>query len=76
MNQCERMFRHNSESFKKMWDEVGEATGTKWRVESQLIMPGQEIMNKVRGAHGDNVRRLKFSVFLRMMSRRYSVMKN
>lgn len=34
------MFRHNSESFKKMWDEVGELTGTKWRVESEMIHLG------------------------------------
>lgn len=26
------MYRHNPESFKKWWDEVGEATGTKWNV--------------------------------------------
>ncbi|KAF4634146.1 hypothetical protein G7Y89_g3962 [Cudoniella acicularis] len=32
-NESERMYRHNVESFKKMWEEVGEATGTKWRVE-------------------------------------------
>jgi hypothetical protein len=32
------MFRHNSESFKQMWVEVGDATGTKWRVESVLEM--------------------------------------
>jgi hypothetical protein len=26
-------WRHNEQSFKKMWDEVGELTGSKWRVE-------------------------------------------
>jgi hypothetical protein len=32
-NQRQKMFRHNEESFKKMWLEVGEATGTKWTVD-------------------------------------------
>ena len=62
-NQKETMFRHNSESFRKMWDEVGEATGTKWRVETELLMPEEAHMNERREYHGDDVRRLKFSVF-------------
>jgi len=62
-NQSERMFRHNSESFKKMWDEVGEVTGTKWRVETQLLIPEQAYLSERREAHGENVRSLKFFVF-------------
>jgi SAM-dependent methyltransferase len=27
------MFRHNAESFRKMWDDVGEKMGCRWRVE-------------------------------------------
>lgn len=26
------LFRHNEDSFKKMWDDVGQQTGTKWNV--------------------------------------------
>jgi SAM-dependent methyltransferase len=29
------MFRHNPESFKKWWEEIGEATGTKWSVDCE-----------------------------------------
>jgi hypothetical protein len=29
-------FRHNAESFKKMWEDVGKETGTEWRVEAWL----------------------------------------
>ncbi|KAG0650565.1 Methyltransferase trt5 [Hyphodiscus hymeniophilus] len=50
--------RHNNESFKNMWDEVGEATGTKWRVETEM----KEIKERF-DAHGPNVRRLRFAVF-------------
>lgn len=28
---------HNQESFQKLWDEIGEKTGTKWRVEVEVI---------------------------------------
>lgn len=31
------MFRHNPDSFAKMWEEVGEATGSKWRAEARLL---------------------------------------
>jgi hypothetical protein len=34
------VYRHDSESFKKMWEEVGELTGTNWKVESEMIYPG------------------------------------
>ena len=32
----ESAWRHNVESFKKMWDEVGLETGTRWDVHSEL----------------------------------------
>jgi hypothetical protein len=32
-NESGIMYRHNAKSFKKMWDEVGEETETKWRVD-------------------------------------------
>jgi len=57
------MFRHNSESFKKMWEEVGEATGTKWRVESEMMVPEGSYIKERGEAHGPSVRRIRFSVF-------------
>ena len=57
------MFRHNGESFRKMWDEVGEFTGTKWRVETEMLHPGERYMKERGGVHGPNMRRLQFSVF-------------
>jgi hypothetical protein len=47
-NKGETVFRHNGESFEKVWDEVGELTGTKWRVETEMVLPG-EIDMKERG---------------------------
>lgn len=31
------MFRHNPDSFRKMWEEVGKLTNTEWRVEVEAI---------------------------------------
>jgi SAM-dependent methyltransferase len=57
------MFRHNSESFKKMWDEVGEATGTKWKVETTLIEPDLGHARERGGEHGSGLRSIRFAVF-------------
>jgi len=62
-NKSLNMFRHNSESFKKMWEEVGEATGTKWRVESEMMVPEGSYIKERGEAHGPSVRCIRFSVF-------------
>lgn len=31
-----RRYRHSPDSFQKMWDEIGERTGTKWKVYAEL----------------------------------------
>jgi hypothetical protein len=36
-NEAQSMFRHNVESFNKMWEELGVMTGTKWRVEVEML---------------------------------------
>ncbi len=32
-------FRHNPQSWKELWDRIGEKTGSKWSVEADLSMP-------------------------------------
>jgi SAM-dependent methyltransferase len=32
-------FRHNAQSWKELWDRVGEKTGSKWLVEADLLFP-------------------------------------
>jgi hypothetical protein len=59
-NYREKMFRHNAESFEKMWEEVGEKTGTKWRVEVE-IQKVEEMQGHVQW--DPDTRRLKFTVF-------------
>lgn len=56
---AKRMYRHNEESFREMWEEVGAKTGTKWRVESAM-----DEGDKEGSARWDpNFRDLKFAVF-------------
>ena len=56
----EKMFRHNVESFEKMWEEVGEKTGTKWRVEAEI----QKMEEREGYVQWDpDKRALKFTVF-------------
>jgi len=57
------VFRHNAESFRKMWEEVGEATGTKWRVELEMMVPERAEAKERGDARGSEGRRIRFSVF-------------
>jgi hypothetical protein len=59
-NAAQSMFRHNGESFKKMWEEVGEATGTKWTVDVELFTVDRDPMNAI---HGPDGRAVRFSVW-------------
>ena len=61
-NESGIMYRHNAQSFKKMWDEVGEETGTKWRVDYDFVLfewLSKEERDKVEPGIG----MLRFSVF-------------
>jgi len=59
-NYREKIFRHNEESFKNMWEEVGEKTGTRWKVEVEL----QKVQDRSPNVHWDpDTRSLKFTVF-------------
>jgi hypothetical protein len=56
---AKKMYRHNDESFKKMWRDLGEKTGTKWKVEVVMGDGGQ--MGSARW--DPNFRDLQFAVF-------------
>ena len=55
------MFRHNEETFKKMWVEVGEATGTKWRVDIEMFKVDRKPI--IQMIHGSDARAIRFSVW-------------
>ncbi len=59
-NYRENMFRHNEESFKTMWEEVGQKTGSSWSVEVEL----KEVQERASNAEWDpDVRQLVFTMF-------------
>ncbi|RDL40145.1 Uncharacterized protein BP5553_00124 [Venustampulla echinocandica] len=55
------MFKHNVESFEKMWKEVGEKTGTEWQVRASMD-GGLGITEKGRAWDDPTTRRLSFEV--------------
>lgn len=61
-NKSGSMFRHNAESFNKMWEEVGKETGTKWRVDvnEHLVEPG---VGERRRLEEPELQRIGFAVF-------------
>ena len=58
-NQAGSMFQHNKESFRKMWVEVGEATGTKWRVDVEMF----EVDRPVKRVQETDRRAIRFSIW-------------
>lgn len=52
-------YLHNEESLQKLWDEVGEKTATKWRVESEVI---SKMPPGLRG-FDDNARIMRYGVY-------------
>lgn len=56
-NKGGKMWRHNVQSFEKMWREVGDLTGTKWKVEAVLY----DLEKDLEGDPG--MRRIRFAVF-------------
>ena len=56
-----KMYKHNPESFEKMWRDVGEKTGTEWTVTARLDA-GLGIDQKKRTWDDPNTRRLVFEV--------------
>lgn len=59
-NAAQSMFRHNEESFRTMWEQVGEATGTKWKVEVEMFEVDR---NNIKWAQGSDGRAIRFSVW-------------
>ncbi|CZR65359.1 uncharacterized protein PAC_15259 [Phialocephala subalpina] len=61
-NESGIMYKHNAESFKKMWDEVGEETGTKWRVDYDFEL-FEWLSKEERDKAEPGIGMLRFSVF-------------
>ncbi|KAF8856460.1 hypothetical protein BDZ45DRAFT_715343 [Acephala macrosclerotiorum] len=61
-NKGQSMFRHNAGSFKKMWEDVGKETGTKWSVDvnEHLVEPG---VRERRNWGEPELQRIGFAVF-------------
>jgi hypothetical protein len=56
------MYRHNADNLKKMWDEVGEATGTKWRVDCEFKLL-EWLSKEERHEIGPGMGMIRLSVF-------------
>lgn len=57
------MFRHDKETWKRMWDEVGEETGSRWDVHVDLLdWPGFVEQRPGNEWQQDGARRLQFAV--------------
>jgi SAM-dependent methyltransferase len=56
-------WRHNEESFKRMWDEVGQSTASKWRVEVSSERWAGESEDGARRLNDASTIRLRFAVF-------------
>lgn len=61
-----RRYRHNPQSWKELWEKVGEATGTKWDVQAEFdpkgvgLGEGRAKLNEL--GVGEEARRLRFVV--------------
>ena len=55
-------FRHNVESFVRLWDQVGQQTGTHWHVDASLYMAPEVSGNRGQSWADPNMRMLQFSV--------------
>ncbi|KAK5657240.1 hypothetical protein OQA88_3299 [Cercophora sp. LCS_1] len=62
-------FRHNAETWKELWDRVGEATGTKWTVTADLNDP-EYTLAAPTGAKSADIERKITSRGLRFVVRR------
>jgi hypothetical protein len=61
-----KVFRHDAETWKKMWDEIGDLTGTKWNTHAELLgteghVPGHT-KEELKGWSEEGMRKLRFVV--------------
>jgi len=61
LDPAQMVMRHNIESFEKMWEEVGKLTGSRWKVDAELLPRDQEAMPNHGTGGGDLT--LRFAVF-------------
>jgi hypothetical protein len=55
------MYKHNVESFEKMWKEVGERIGSEWKVNAN-IDAGLGVDQNKRASDDPDTRRLVFEI--------------
>ncbi len=55
-------FRHNVESFGRLWKQVGQETGTHWHVDASLYMAPEVSGNRGQSWADPNMRMIQFSV--------------
>jgi hypothetical protein len=67
INKGSIMYRHNAESFKKMWDEVGQATGTKWKVHCDFKLL-EWLTKEERDEIGAGMGMIRFSAFRQLIA--------
>ncbi|KAK8091538.1 hypothetical protein PG997_001899 [Apiospora hydei] len=56
----ERRFLHDAATWQRLWDEVGEATGTRWRTEVEMVDEGRGEAGALDDA---NKKRMNFACF-------------
>jgi hypothetical protein len=57
-----KRWRHNVESFERMWKEVGEQTGTEWSIKAKLVDVNVEKSVKRDEVAWRDTKRLRFEV--------------
>jgi len=62
-NPGQTMYRHNLQTWRKMWDEIGHETGTRWDVQAETLdWQGYALVKAGESWQHEGARRLQFSV--------------
>jgi SAM-dependent methyltransferase len=61
-NPGQTSWAHDEESFRRMWKEVGEETGSEWKVDFTYLDPAVEDIRMRGNAYSEGLRRIQFKV--------------